>query len=78
MFIFLYDFGDPHDQRVFLDRFSEKISQDKFFIVVRGNGMRSLIQNKYPEFWACNGVIHAEKWSLYSSDIDLTPYKELM
>ena len=68
---FIYDFSDPHDLKKILNRISKKLYQDKFFIVAKGEGIRSMIQLKYPEFWASHGVIHDEKWSLYSSYCDL-------
>lgn len=73
---FIYDFSDPHDLRVILKKLSAKLFEDNFFLVAKGEGIRSLIQLKYPEFWSCNGVIHEEKWSLYSSVEDLAQLKK--
>lgn len=69
---FIYDFSDPHDLRVILKKLSEKLYKEDFYLVAKGEGVRSLIQLKYPEFWNCNGVIHEQNWSLYSSKEDLT------
>lgn len=68
---FIYDFSNPLDLRVILKKLSAQFSQRDFFFVAKGEGIRSLIQNKYPEFFAVNGVIHNEHWSLYSSFVDL-------
>ena len=73
---FIYDFSDPHDLRVILKKLSKKLFDDNFYLVAKGEGIRSLIQLKYPEFWSCNGVIHEEKWSLYSSVEDLSVLKK--
>lgn len=73
---FIYDFSDPHDLRIILKKLSEKLFKDDFYLVAKGEGVRSLIQLKYPEFWSCNGVIHEEKWSLYSSKEDLSGLKK--
>lgn len=63
----IYDFSSPEDIRKILNKLSEKLFKEPFFIVARGEGVRSLIQNKYPEFFSCNGVLHEPTWSLYSS-----------
>ncbi|MBT3980853.1 MAG: methyltransferase domain-containing protein [Bacteriovoracaceae bacterium] len=68
---FIYDFSDPLDLRIILKRLSEKLSTQRFFIVARGDGIRSLIQLKFPEFWAVHGAIHKKQWSIYSSYCDL-------
>lgn len=68
---FIYDFSDPHDLRVILKKLSAKLDRDKFFLIAKGKGIRSMIQLKYPEFWACNGAIHGKEWSIYSSYCDL-------
>ncbi len=68
---FIYDFSDPLDLKKILKVLSEKLFKERFFIVAKGEGIRSLIQLKFPEFWASHGVIHKEKWSLYSSYCDL-------
>lgn len=68
---FIYDFSSPKEQTEILDLFSKKMYKDKFFLVARGHGIRSIIQNKYKEFYACHGVIHKENYSIYSSYRDL-------
>ncbi len=68
---FIYDFSDPMDLRIILNKLSKKLYRDRFFLVARGEGVRSLIQLKYPEFWAAHGVIHQDKISIFSSYIDL-------
>lgn len=73
---FIYDFSDPHDLRVILKKLSAKLYEDNFYLVAKGEGIRSLIQLKYPEFWSCNGVIHEEKWSMYSSIEDLSKFRK--
>ena len=64
---FIYDFSDPHDLRIILKKLSDRLFGKPFFLVAKGEGVRSLIQLKYPEFWSCNGAIHEDSWSLYSS-----------
>ena len=73
---FIYDFSDPHDLRVILKKLSNKLYKEPFYLVAKGEGIRSLIQLKYPEFWNCNGAVHEEHWSLYSSMSDLSHYKK--
>lgn len=68
---FIYDFSDPQDLRLILKRLAAKIFKDRFFIVAKGEGIRSLIQLKFPEFWASHGVVHQKQWSLYSSFCNL-------
>lgn len=68
---FIYDFSSIAEQIQILNLFSDMLHEDKFFLVARGHGIRSLIQNKYKEFYVCNGVIHKENYSIYSSHIDL-------
>lgn len=53
---------------------SSKMYRDHFFVVAKGEGVRSLIQLRYPEFWAAHGAVHKEGWSLYSSFQDLDQF----
>lgn len=69
---FIYDFSDQHDQKKVLDIFSKKMEIDKFFLIVRGKSMRSLIQNKYQEFHNCFKPLHQENWSIYSTWCDFS------
>ena len=68
---FIYDFSNPEDLKKVLKKISKKMYEDRFFLIARGKGIRSLIQLRYPEFWASHGVIHKGEWSLYSSFKDL-------
>lgn len=64
---FIYDFSDPLDLRVLLRQLNDKLSKDRFFLVARGEGVRSLIQNKFPAFHRPYGAYHSKNWSIYSS-----------
>lgn len=68
---FIYDFSDPHDLRTILDKLSQDVHRERFFLVARGEGIRSLIQLKYPQFWVSHGAIHRKDLSIYSSFADL-------
>jgi hypothetical protein len=68
---FLYDFSNPKDLRFILNQLRKRVYTERFFLIVRGKGARSLIQMKYPEFWAAHGAIHKEECSVYSSFTDL-------
>jgi len=68
---FMYDFSSPLDVRVILKKLLAKLKSDRFFLVARGSGIRSLIQLKFPQFWSVHGVIHHNDWSIYSSFCDL-------
>lgn len=68
---FIYDFSEFEDVRKILTFISESMYKKKFFVVARGDGIRSMIQLKYPEIWCVNGAIHKKNWSLYSSFCDL-------
>jgi hypothetical protein len=68
---FVYDFSEPKDLHKLLQKMSERVFKDQFYMVAKGKGVRSIIQNKYPEFWAANGAIHEENWSVYSSELSL-------
>jgi len=69
---FIYDFSDMLDVRQMLKKLSKKLYNDRFFIIARGDGIRSLMQLKFPEFWAAHGAIHYHDWSIYSSFCDLS------
>ncbi len=69
---FIYDFSDPHDIRTILDKLAAGVHTERFFLVARGQGIRSLIQLKYPQFWVSHGVIHRKDLSIYSSFADLS------
>lgn len=64
---FIYDFSDPEYLKIILNKLSNKLASDKFFIIAKGRAIRSLIHNKYREFFALYGAYHEENWSLYSS-----------
>lgn len=68
---FIYDFSDQNDQKVILDQLSQMMDHQRFFMVVRGKSMRSLIQYKYPEFYRGYTPFHSENWSIYSSWCDV-------
>lgn len=68
---FIYDFSNPIDISRLLNKLSDIIFKKRFFIVAKGEGIKSLIQLKYPQFWASHGVIHKKHWSIYSSFCDL-------
>lgn len=68
---FIYDFSEFEDVRKILTFISQSMYKKKFFIVARGEGIRSMIQLKYPEIWCVNGAIHRKNWSLYSSFCEL-------
>ena len=68
---FIYDFSGPLDLKIILERLSSKMDKDKFFIVAKGDGIRSIIQLKFPEIWALNGTIHQKTYSIYSSFVEL-------
>lgn len=68
---FIYDFSDPMDLKFILNMLSDIVFKEEFFIVAKGAGIRSMISNKYPQFFSSHGVIHTKEWSLYSSFVDL-------
>ena len=68
---FIYDFSDPIDLRAILKKLDKKLFKENFFIIAKGEGVRSLIQLKFPQFWVSHGVIHDQEWSIYSSFTDL-------
>jgi SAM-dependent methyltransferase len=68
---FIYDFSDVVSIKNFLEIIKEKFVSEDCFIVARGKAVRSLIQNKYREFWALHGVYHSDNWSLYCSFKDI-------
>lgn len=69
---FIYDFSDSIGLHIILSRLAKKISKERFFIVAKGDGVRTIIQLKFPEFWSTHGVIHKKNWSIYSSFISLS------
>lgn len=72
---FIYDFSHPSDIKHVLQllwirwKLKNESAKDnrQFYIVARGQGVRSMITHKFPQFFRANGVIHQEHWSLYSS-----------
>ena len=70
---FIYDFSQSvADLKKIISKITQRLAQDKFFVIARGKGIRSLIQAKFPEFWSYYGVIHQENYSIYSSFRKLT------
>lgn len=63
---FVYDFSDPLDLRVLLKKLIEKIGRKPFYLIARGEGICSLIESKYPIFWADRSAIHRKNYSIYS------------
>jgi len=68
---FIYDFTkNISDLRHLLSKISQRMDADNFFLIARGEGIRSLIQLRFPEFSSACGVIHAENYSIYSPLLD--------
>ncbi len=69
---FIYDFSEIQHVEIILRKLLRPLSKKRFFIVARGEGVRSLIQLEFPELWMRKGAIHRKEWSLYSSEVDLS------
>ena len=65
---FIYDFSKPQ----LIKRLVEKIInlEHQFFIVARGNGVRSIIQHYFPVLTVYRAY-HQDQWSLYSNYFDM-------
>ena len=68
---FIYDFTDPHDQKRILNQLSDKVFTNEFFIIAKGQGVRSLIQAKYPQFYSLYRPLHMDSYSIYCTFKDL-------
>lgn len=63
---FIYDYGKPVHIQKTLEQLSQMADHQKFKVVARGSGTRSLIENYHPWLFDLNPVIHQEKFSIYS------------
>lgn len=68
---FLYDFSDPADIKVILDSMAEVFFEEEFFLIAKGKAVNSLIQHKYPLFYASHGRCWLEHAVIYSSYMDV-------
>lgn len=71
MFILSMTFLTPKDLRPILQKISQKLAEDKFFLVAEGKAIGSLIQNDFKEFYVCFTPKHLDGYSIYSSYLDL-------
>ena len=69
---FIYDFSKPHYIKQLLDKITNM--DHKYFIVARGEGVRSLIHHQFPLLTVFR-VYHDEDWSLYSNYTDISMEK---
>ena len=68
---FIYDFSEVSALKFILQKLSVKVHNENFFLIARGVGVRSLIQNKFPEFWSLHKPFSSEIFSIYSTFCDL-------
>jgi 16S rRNA G527 N7-methylase RsmG len=64
---FIYDFSDPRNIKQILKKLSSHLNENHFAIIARGQGIRSLIQYRFPEFFALTQPVHKKHWSIYLS-----------
>ena len=50
-----------------LKKLSVLIPTNRFFIVAKGDSVQSIIQAKFPEFYANKRFAHGKQWSIFSS-----------
>jgi len=63
----IYDFSFPEDLEIILKKLSALISTERFFIVAKGDSVQTIIQSKFPEFYANKRFAHGKQWSIFSS-----------
>ncbi|OFZ51742.1 MAG: hypothetical protein A2381_18570 [Bdellovibrionales bacterium RIFOXYB1_FULL_37_110] len=63
----IYDFSFPEDLELILKKLSVLIPTNRFFIVAKGDSVQSIIQAKFPEFYANKRFAHGKQWSIFSS-----------
>lgn len=68
---FIYDFSNPVHIKGLLTQISDIYFSEEIMIVARGDGIRSLIQEKFPQFYSNFTPIYDMNWTIYSS------YKEI-
>lgn len=71
---FLYDFSDPADIKIILNKLSDIFFKEEFFLIAKGKAVNSLIQHKYPQFFASHGRCWLEHAVIYSSSVDLKDF----
>lgn len=64
---FIYDFSNPPHIKALLEKFSQIFFKKNLFLITRGEGVCSLIQQKFPLFYSNFKPFHDNKWTIYSS-----------
>lgn len=64
---FIYDFSNIQVLKVVLSKLSDKMFERRFFVIVRGKAVRSMVEHHFPSFGAQGDAVHRENWSLYKS-----------
>jgi hypothetical protein len=65
-FYFIYDFGKVAHIRETLKQIEKFTDTDRFKVVARGKGTRSIIEHEHPWLSQINPVIHEQNFSIYS------------
>jgi 16S rRNA G527 N7-methylase RsmG len=68
---FIYDFSQSFDLRLILDKFTQKLEGDQFFLIAKGERVRNLINTEYTQFKSPKRFLDNKRWSLYSSAVDI-------
>ena len=65
-YYFIYDYGKVSHIRRTLKQLEDLTTKQRFKVIARGKGCRSIIEYEHP--WLCelNPVIHEENFSIYS------------
>lgn len=66
---FIYDFSEMDDICQVLDQLSERMREENFFLISRGERINFLIEKKYKEFWKTGGFLECGELKIYSSSI---------
>ncbi|GAB4022218.1 MAG: hypothetical protein Fur0010_25420 [Bdellovibrio sp.] len=62
---FIYDFSEPRDLMSIMKKLLAKQSRKSFFIITKGEGLKSLIQSHFPELLSGKGYYQRKEWSIF-------------
>jgi hypothetical protein len=65
-YYFLYDFGKTSHIRNILNKLEDQTSSNRFKVIARGKGSRSIIEHEHPWLSQINPVQHEKNFSIYT------------
>jgi len=69
---FIYDFSEREDICQILDQLSQRIEDENFYLITKGERVDFLLEKKYKKFWKKNGFYNSGDLKIFSSHTNMS------